>query len=139
MSALESDFCVVGAGYAGLTAAYRLHQEGHSVTVLEASPRVGGRTWCAHLSDGALFEIGGQWVGDEEAQPDVRRLMDDLGVEVYAQYDQGKTIFVDSSNKVHEYGAHDSNPLKALAPISRDSEIGFGQGHTEHGKDVRGR
>lgn len=90
MSALESDFCVVGAGYAGLTAAYRLHQADHSVTVLEASPRIGGRTWSAELSNGTLFEIGGQWVADAQAQPDVRRLMDELGVEVYPQYDQGK-------------------------------------------------
>jgi monoamine oxidase len=59
MAQLESDFGVVGAGYAGLTAAYRLQQPGHSVTVLEAAPRIGGRTWSAHLSDGTLFEIGG--------------------------------------------------------------------------------
>jgi monoamine oxidase len=118
MAQLESDFCVVGAGYAGLTAAHRLHQAGQSVTVLEAAPRIGGRTWSAHMSDGTLFEIGGQWVGDHEAQPDVRRLMDELGVEVYGQWDQGKTIFVDYSGKVHEYDAHDANPLKSLPPIS---------------------
>jgi monoamine oxidase len=52
MSQQESDYCVVGAGYAGLTAAYRLHRAGHSVAVLEAAPRIGGRTWSAHLSDG---------------------------------------------------------------------------------------
>ncbi|OBH83836.1 MULTISPECIES: FAD-dependent oxidoreductase [unclassified Mycobacterium] len=127
MSQHEADFCVVGAGYAGLTAAYRLHQAGHSVAVLEAAPRIGGRTWSAHLSDGTLFEIGGQWVGDEEAQPDVRRLMDELGVEVYAQYDRGKTVFVDSSHKVHTYDAHDSNPLKALPPIAMAAKLDLGK------------
>ena len=34
---------VVGAGIAGLTAAYRLKQAGHHVQVLEASPNAGGR------------------------------------------------------------------------------------------------
>ena len=127
MAQLESDFCVVGAGYAGLTAAYRIHQAGHSVTVLEAGPRIGGRTWTAHLSDGTLFEIGGQWVADAAAQPDVRRLMDDLGVEVYSQWDQGKTVFVDYANKVHQYDAHDSNPLKSLPPIPMTAKLDLGK------------
>jgi monoamine oxidase len=127
MSQIESDFCVVGAGYAGLTAAYRIHQAGHSVTVLEAGARIGGRTWSAHLSDGTLFEIGGQWVGNEEAQPDVRRLMDEFGIEVYGQWDRGKTIFVDYSNKVHEYDAHDSNPLKSLPPIPMTAKLDLGK------------
>lgn len=127
MARLETDFCVVGAGYAGLTAAYRLHQAGHSVTVLEASPRIGGRTWSAHLSDGTLFEIGGQWVGDEEAQPDIRRLMDELGIEVYGQWDEGKTVFVDYSNKVHQYDAHDPNPLKSLPPIPMTAKLDLGK------------
>ena len=34
---------VVGAGIAGLTAAYRIQQQGHEVHVLEARPYVGGR------------------------------------------------------------------------------------------------
>lgn len=37
-----SDIGIIGAGIAGLTAAYRLHQDGHSVQVLEADSRPGG-------------------------------------------------------------------------------------------------
>jgi monoamine oxidase len=40
---IDADVCVVGAGYAGLTAARRLSQNAKSVVVLEARDRVGGR------------------------------------------------------------------------------------------------
>ena len=38
-----SDIIVIGAGIAGLTAAYRLHRAGLAVTVLEAGAVPGGR------------------------------------------------------------------------------------------------
>ena len=36
------NICVVGAGPAGLTAAYYLRKQGHNVTVKEALPKAGG-------------------------------------------------------------------------------------------------
>jgi len=52
-----ADVGIIGAGIAGLTAAYRLRQEGVSVQILEASPRTGGmiRT---ERTDGYLVEHG---------------------------------------------------------------------------------
>jgi len=51
---------VVGAGLAGLSAAYELVQAGHDVTVLEAETRAGGRvrTLRAPLADGLHAELG---------------------------------------------------------------------------------
>lgn len=48
---------VVGAGIAGLTAAYRLQQSGCKVTVLEAEPTVGGRMSCRRV-DGYTLNRG---------------------------------------------------------------------------------
>ena len=39
------DVLVIGAGMAGLVAAYELKKAGHKVIILEASRRVGGRVW----------------------------------------------------------------------------------------------
>ncbi|PCG90294.1 Flavin amine oxidase [Penicillium occitanis (nom. inval.)] len=52
---------VIGAGYAGLTAARDLVKAGKKTLLLEARDRVGGRTWSAEV-DGTTFEMGGTWV-----------------------------------------------------------------------------
>ncbi|KAL4863096.1 hypothetical protein BDV12DRAFT_177944 [Aspergillus spectabilis] len=41
------DVIVVGAGFAGLVTAHDLAIRGHSVLLLEARDRIGGRTWDA--------------------------------------------------------------------------------------------
>ncbi len=40
---------VIGAGIAGLAAARTLHDQGRTVTVLEARTRIGGRVWTCLL------------------------------------------------------------------------------------------
>jgi oxygen-dependent protoporphyrinogen oxidase len=52
---------VVGAGMAGLAAAFRLRQAGVDVTVLESSARVGGRI-ATDSRDGYLIERGAQLI-----------------------------------------------------------------------------
>jgi monoamine oxidase len=58
---------VVGAGFAGLTCADRLHALGHDVTVLEAAPRVGGRVLTFQgdtaLAKDRIVEGGGELIG----------------------------------------------------------------------------
>jgi monoamine oxidase len=84
------DVVVVGAGFAGLTAARRLQQEGRSVLVLEARDRVGGRVVNHTFADGTVVELGGQWVGP--TQDRVLALADELGVDTFPSYEEGDNL-----------------------------------------------
>ncbi len=90
---IDADVCVVGAGYAGLTAARRLHQAGKSVVVLEARDRVGGRVWTQHLDDGTAIDRGGGWIAPYHDA--VIALAAELGVSTYKTWVQGKHLLVD--------------------------------------------
>ncbi|MGM0564298.1 MAG: flavin monoamine oxidase family protein [Pseudomonadota bacterium] len=59
----DASVIVLGAGYAGLSAADQLRQSGQQVLLLEARDRVGGRTRTDHLDNGLWVDIGGQWAG----------------------------------------------------------------------------
>jgi monoamine oxidase len=73
---------VVGAGLAGLTAAYELDRKGWDVTVLEARDRVGGRcrTFRKELRFGQVAEAGGEFI--DAAHDAVRGYADSFGLEL---------------------------------------------------------
>lgn len=58
----DADVIVVGGGFAGVTAARELTQNGARVIVLEARDRLGGRTWTRTSDLEHDLEIGGTWV-----------------------------------------------------------------------------
>ena len=66
----------MGAGFAGLAAALELHDAGATVVVLEARERVGGRVWSVELENGAIAELGGEWImpNDEVLEATIARL-----------------------------------------------------------------
>lgn len=111
---LQADFCVVGAGFAGLTAALRLQQAGRSVVLLEARDRIGGRVWSDPLSDGTPVDIGGHWVGP--GQPFVLRLAREMGVPTYESYHEGDILLVNDEGTAQRFptGFLDTNPFGLL-------------------------
>ena len=73
---------VVGAGLAGLTAAYRLKQAGIVAEIHEASDRIGGRCWTIRgaFADGQIAEHGGELI--DQGHTAIRHLAGELGLKL---------------------------------------------------------
>ena len=85
-----ADVIVVGAGLAGLSAAYEIERAGRSAIVLEARTRVGGRTVNHDLGNGKVTEVGGTFVGP--TQDRLMALATELGIGTFKSWDIGESV-----------------------------------------------
>src|SRR3954454_5698773 len=81
----KADVGIVGAGFAGLTAAREIERKGHSAIVLEARDRVGGRALNADIGDGEITERGATFVGP--TQDHMLALAKKMKVSTFPTYD----------------------------------------------------
>lgn len=71
---------IIGAGFAGLSAAYKLKNAGWNVTVLEARDRTGGRVFSHRMPQNSnlVCELGAEWVGESHER--IRTLCADFKI-----------------------------------------------------------
>jgi monoamine oxidase len=115
--AARVDVVVVGAGLAGLTAASDLVARGHSVVVLEARDRVGGRTLNRPVGGGEVVEIGGQWVGP--GQDRILARARSFGIHTFKTYTKGAQIL--------DFQGHESHFTGLIPPLPAADAADFGQ------------
>lgn len=120
-ASVQAPVLVVGAGIAGLTAAYRLRQAGVPVDIVEASYRVGGRlvSLTNVPSDLGTVELGGEFIDSRHTH--VRALANELGLTLadLREADAGleREILYFQGQRISE-----SKVIEAFAPLAQRIE-----------------
>lgn len=108
------DCIVVGAGFAGLTAACRLIERGCSVVVLEARDRVGGRVKGAMIA-GQAVDVGGMWLAPSQRR--LAALADQFGAVTYPTPLTGRNVIELNGRRVNAVGDDFLPAVPLLAKI----------------------
>lgn len=96
---------VIGSGLAGLTAAYRLQQQGRDVLVLEATDRTGGRV-LSFEKNGFIVDAGPTLITDQYTE--YLKLVEELEL---------SHLLVDSSPQIAVVGPNGLNIIDASRPL----------------------
>ncbi len=108
------DTVIVGAGPAGLTAAYELSRNGHSCVALEADPRHVGGISRTEEYRGYRFDIGGHRFFSKS--PEVNRLWEEILGEQFLLRPRMSRIFY--NRRFFHYPLKPADALLKLGPIT---------------------
>jgi protoporphyrinogen oxidase len=112
-AAADRDIVIIGAGPAGLTAAYMLHKHGVSSTILEADDIVGGISRTV-MRDGWRFDIGGHRFFTK-VKPVEDFWFEILGPDEFLHRPRMSRIYY--RGKLYDYPIKPGNALRNLGPI----------------------
>jgi monoamine oxidase len=126
---VDADVVVIGAGFAGITAARDLTDAGRSVVVLEARDRIGGRTWYRRMpGTDVMAEYGGMFFS-RASQPALAREIDRYGPAVLPGIVPDALAWIDGDRRDEGSGAVERIQGKLgasnLADALRDTERAF--------------
>ncbi len=122
----DYDVIVVGAGFAGATAARELSKGGKRVLLLEARSRLGGRTFTSEFA-GKKIELGGTWI--HWHQPFVWAEMHRYGLGVeespVAEPTTGIVLRADGTREQHDPLSMFTTMAEAFEKFFHDSIVHF--------------
>lgn len=88
---------IIGGGLSGLTLAYLLSKHHIKTTILEASPRLGGRIQTEIGPLGTPLELGATWLTADHHH--LQRLISELGLDKHPQLSEGISLFETSAEE----------------------------------------
>ncbi len=92
------EFAVVGGGLCGLAIAHGLQARGRDWCLFEARERLGGRVLTARARNGTPVDLGATWFWPPN-QPNITRLVADLGLASLTQIDDGCLLHLSDPNQ----------------------------------------
>lgn len=104
------DTIIIGAGLSGLQTALTIHQAGHSVLILEARDRVGGKTCSVPLETGGRVDLGAAWINDTN-QHRMYGYVRRFGLELIKQNTNGNGLMQDLDGGVVPFGYGATPPV----------------------------
>jgi monoamine oxidase len=118
----DFDAIVIGGGFAGATAAREIGANGRRVLVLEARPRLGGRTFTSHFADHEV-EFGGAWVHwlQPHVWPELLRYGRGVVEDPLVDLDRSIVMFNDGSTKNLDPIAFDQSFQDAFEKFNHDA------------------
>ena len=72
---------IIGAGFAGLSAAWELKKKGIEFIILEARSRINGRVFSHNMNKDLTVELGADWVGESHTL--IQSLCGEFGLELF--------------------------------------------------------
>jgi monoamine oxidase len=95
---------IIGAGFAGLSAAYYLHKKKIDYVILEARNRIGGRVFSHTIDEqeNLVIELGAEWVGNSHTR--LRDLCGELDLELFNNQFDTHLIYQGQYSKNGEWG-----------------------------------
>lgn len=116
------DVVIIGAGAAGLGAARKLIKKGHSVVIVEAADRVGGRAWTQSESFGMPVDMGCSWISGAHKNR-FAKLGRKRGFTLVEHTNAATALFVDgrpaTAKEMDDYDTAFSKVEKAMAKAGK--------------------
>ncbi len=108
MTAETIDTLIIGGGLSGIYAAYLLARKAESFILLEARERLGGRILCPE-EQGFFTDLGPSWFWPT-IHPKMARLISDLRLTGYRQFEEGLGRFQSVSGAVQTVSGYANDP-----------------------------